>query len=111
MAEHCNGYGWSGKPEERYSHIYPGYGQPQYSDHKTALTYFVAGSRDRYNQAFTSLGGSLNAIFSLISEFKVYKVYGSMAECGVIRIENGTPYSYPVTFVQDENGVWKIMGF
>jgi len=78
---------------------------------ETALTYFVAASRDRYRQAFTSLGNRLSVIFSSISEFKVYKVYGSLAECGAIRIENGTPYSYPVTFVQDENGMWRILGF
>ncbi len=81
-------------------------------DIETALTYFVAASRDRYRQVFTGLGGvKINSIFSSISEIKLYTLYEQVAECGAIRIESRGTYSYPLTFVQDENGIWKIIGF
>ena len=80
-------------------------------DIETALKYFVAGSRDRYRQTFTGLGGRINSIFSSISEIKFYTLSEGVANYGAIKIENGKPYSYPVTFIQDENGIWKIKGF
>ena len=34
------------------------------------------------------------------------------AECGIVREEeNGEKLAYPVTFVKDENGIWKIMEY
>lgn len=81
-------------------------------DVATALTYFVAASRDKYSQIFAELGSSkINSIFSSITEIRLYTFYERVAECGAIRIESTGTYSYPVTFVQDENGIWKIMGF
>ncbi len=77
-----------------------------------ALTYFVVVSRDRYIQLFTELSSArINSIFSNISEFKLDTLYGQVAECGAIRIETGGRYSYPVTFVKGENGIWRIIEF
>lgn len=53
----------------------------------------------------------INAIFSNIIDIKVNILNDGTAECGAIRVESDGTYSYPVTFVQDENGIWKIMGF
>jgi hypothetical protein len=81
-------------------------------DIEGALQYFVAASRDRYRQTFTELGSErINFLFSSIIEFKIFTLYGKVAGCGAVRIEGGRRYAYPVNFVQDENGMWKIMGF
>jgi hypothetical protein len=80
-------------------------------DVEGALQYFVATSRDRYRQTFTDLGNErINFLFSTIIEFKIFTLYGKVAGCGAVRIEGGRRYAYPVNFVQDENGIWKIMG-
>ena len=81
-------------------------------DIEGAVSYFVAGSRERYGQIFSSLDNyKINSAFSNIAEMKIHTLDGRVAECGAIRNETGGTYSYPVTFVQDENGLWKIMGF
>ncbi|MBI5748934.1 MAG: fibronectin type III domain-containing protein [Nitrospinae bacterium] len=80
-------------------------------DIETALTYFVDASIDKYRQIFTELGSdTINSIFSSVTEFKLYTTYGRLAGCGAIRVEAGGTYSYPVTFILDENGIWKILG-
>jgi len=80
-------------------------------DIEGALQYFVAASRDRYRQTFTDLGNErINFLFSTIIEFKIFTLYGRVAGGGAVRIEGGRRYAYPVNFVQDENGIWKIMG-
>lgn len=79
-------------------------------DIERALTYFVAASRDRYRKEFTSRS-NIVSIFLSMKELKLYSVDEHAAECGAIRVENGKTFSYPVVFVRDENGIWKIMGF
>lgn len=80
-------------------------------DIERVLTYFVAGSRERYRKEFTTPGSRIKTIFLEIKELKLYTVDERVAQCGAIRIENGKTFSYPIVFVRDENGVWKIMGF
>ena len=80
-------------------------------DVEGALKFFVRGSQDSYRQAFTEPGKNLADIFSNIDEIKLHTLKGQVAECGAVRIENGIPYSYPISFVRDENGIWKILGF
>jgi hypothetical protein len=80
-------------------------------DIEGALQYFVAASRDRYRQTFTALGSErISYLFASIIEFKIFTLYGRVAGCGAVRIEGGRRYAYPVNFVQDENGIWEIMG-
>jgi PKD repeat protein len=81
-------------------------------DIETSVAYFVSASQDRYRQTFTELStDQLNAVFSNIIDLKVDDFNDGTAECGAIRVESDGPYSYPVTFVENENGIWKIMGF
>jgi len=81
-------------------------------DMETALQYFVGLNREKYEQIFVEIGSDrVNRIFSGISEFKLYTLCGQVAGCGAIRVETGGTYSYPVTFVRDENGIWRIKGF
>jgi hypothetical protein len=80
--------------------------------YRERLNYFVAGVQDRYRGVFRELGDTkINSIFSNILEIRLYTVSGDSAGCGAIRRESGGLYSYPVIFVQDEKGIWKIMGF
>ena len=81
-------------------------------DIETALTYLVSKNRDKYRQIFINLDvNRINSIFSNIAEIKLYNVYGNSAQYGAIRSEIGGAYSYPITFVKDEDGIWKILGF
>ncbi len=80
-------------------------------DPEGALGYILVGSQDKYREIFLRLHQQeIDAIFSNNTEFKLYTFFGGVAGCGAIRQEAGGPYSYPVTFVQDENGIWKIAG-
>lgn len=81
-------------------------------DMETALQYFVGLNREKYREIFIEYGSEkVNRIFSGISEIRLYTLYGRVAGCGAIRTETGGIYSYPVTFVRDENGTWRIKGF
>ena len=81
-------------------------------DVTTALSYFVEESRNRYDAIFSQMNSAeIDAVFSSINELRVYSIKGRAAQCGAIRIESGGTFSYPVTFVKDENGIWKLMGF
>jgi len=81
-------------------------------DIETALNYFVEGSKNKYNTIFTQMSSAdINSIFSNINEFKIYSINERVAQCGAIRVESGGTFSYPVTFVKDENGIWNMMGF
>ncbi len=79
---------------------------------EAALQYFVAGAKNEYKEIFTELGTSeIASIFSAIINFDVATISGRLAERAVDRVEAGATYSYPVSLVKDENGIWKIMGF
>ncbi|MBI5748933.1 MAG: hypothetical protein HZA00_07385 [Nitrospinae bacterium] len=78
-------------------------------DIEKALTYFADASKDRYRREFTNLE-SIKSILS-VKEIKLYSVDERLANCGAIRIEAGGTYSYPVTFVRYEDGIWNILGF
>lgn len=79
---------------------------------EAALSFFVPGAQDRYRQVFEELGSDgINSLFSTINGVELDTASGRAAEGGLIREEDGKTYSYPITFVQDQNGIWKIMGF
>jgi hypothetical protein len=80
-------------------------------DIEGALQFFVAASRDRYRQVFSDLGSErITFLFSNIVEFKLFTLYGKAAGAGAVRMESGRRYAYPVNFVKDEKGMWKISG-
>ena len=81
-------------------------------NNESALSYFVAASQDKYRTVFTTLGSSkINSIFSGTSNISIDSSYGKTAKCGITRIESNETYSYPLTMIKDENGLWKITGF
>ncbi|HWR59899.1 MAG TPA: hypothetical protein VN328_13515, partial [Thermodesulfovibrionales bacterium] len=80
-------------------------------DIEGALDYFVDGYKERYRETFRQMGSSkIKRILSKAVDFHLGVLYGRKAECGVIRLEEGERYSYPVTFVNVDNE-WKIYGF
>jgi hypothetical protein len=81
-------------------------------DIEGSLTHFVNGSKNNYGNLFQRLTPErINDIFSTVTDISVQTFLGRIAECGAIRNESGGRYSYPVTFAQDEIGLWKILGF
>jgi hypothetical protein len=80
---------------------------------EASLDYFVYGIRETYREMFNQFGlAKISSILSKNTDFKLSINYGRVAECGAIKTEeDGTAYSYPVRFVLDEKGIWKIMGF
>jgi hypothetical protein len=77
-----------------------------------ALSYFVPSTQDRYRRL---LGGftpnKINSIFSNIIGLELNVLLGNVAECAALRQESDGIYAYTVTFVLDQNGVWRIIGF
>ena len=59
----------------------------------------------------TATLGSWELNSKYIIQVKLYSLSDRFAKGGVLRQESGGVYSYPVTFILDENGIWKIMGF
>jgi hypothetical protein len=79
---------------------------------ETAITYFAFGSQDRYRRLFAEFSAEkISSIFSNILQVKLYTQSGQYSKCGALRAETGGVYSYPLTFVQDDKGIWKILGF
>ena len=81
-------------------------------DIEIAINSFVDNSKDRYRDKFTQMGeAKVNSIFSSIGSFEFSHLNGQVAECRVIREESDGTFSYPVTFVLNDNGIWQILGF
>ena len=81
-------------------------------DMETALSYFMPGNQEKYRQIFTAFGQTkINSIFSGISSIHLSNNYEKVASCGALRAEAGGTYSYPLIFVKDNNGIWKIFEF
>jgi hypothetical protein len=76
------------------------------------LKYFIAGTQDRYRGVFSQMNSEkISRIFSGITEIQLKRISDDRAMCGAIRVESGGTYSYPVQFVKDQDGVWRIYGF
>jgi hypothetical protein len=76
------------------------------------LGYFAGESQEGYRRVFMGLSEQkISSIFSNITQVKLYSLSDRFAKGGILRQESGGVYSYPVTFILDENGIWKIMGF
>ncbi len=81
-------------------------------DVEGVLGYFVEGSKNRYSQVFAAVGSvNIDSIISSIIELRFNTMYGPVAQYWALRAESGGTFAYPITFFQDANGIWKIMGF
>jgi hypothetical protein len=79
---------------------------------EAALMHFMPGNRDKYRQIFAAMGqAKINSIFSAIDSIHLADNYGKVASCGALRQETGGTYSYPLRFVKDSYGIWRIYEF
>jgi hypothetical protein len=79
-------------------------------DIEGALHYFADGSKGEYRKIFKEMGADIDHIVST-GQIEIESIDDQVAECGVDRLENGETFSYPITFVKDRGGTWKILGF
>lgn len=76
-----------------------------------ALTYFVSAIQDRYRGIFFDPTRNIAARLSEINRIEVASVEGVAAQAVAIRLESSGEHAYPLNFVRDVDGVWKILGF
>jgi hypothetical protein len=67
----------------------------------------------RYEAVFTQIinSNTADAIYAGITDVIINTMDDQLAECWALRQESDGTHAYPVTFVKDENGIWKIMGY
>lgn len=78
---------------------------------ETALSHFVQSARGRFGLIFTDPSRRISARLTEINRIELFTATGKAAQAGAIRAESGGEYAYPLNFVKDERGVWKILGF
>lgn len=67
--------------------------------------------RPGYQQIFYTLANKLPEIFTQPEQMHLVYMREGTAVCNNLVNESGAKMSYPVTFVMDKNGVWKIRNF
>jgi hypothetical protein len=80
-------------------------------DLEDALAMFLPNSRERYQFVFLDLGSLLPTILASIEQVHLLSVTGYEAEAEAVRTEDGIPFSYPMSFRRDANGLWRFDGF
>jgi flagellar hook assembly protein FlgD len=81
-------------------------------DIDTAVSYFAEDEQDEYMNYFTQLSSNdINSIYSSIVRLRINSVTDNIAQCSAIRSESTGTYSYPVIFIKDGEGIWRINGF
>lgn len=80
-------------------------------DINTALKNFEGGQESKYKRAFEKLKGKFAEIFTADEQLDFVSAYGDRIEYENLVIEGDKMFSYPVIFVRDENGLWKIRQF
>lgn len=76
-----------------------------------ALKNFIGGQNSKYKEVFEALKDQLPAIFSAQEEFSFVSAYENRIEYENIVVEGDKAYSYPVIFIRDVDGLWKIKQF
>ena len=77
----------------------------------TALDYFVPAARFRFNGIFSDPSTEIAQRLSEVKTLEVYTVKGRAAQAGAVKLEDGKEYAYPLHFVKDAYGIWRIFGF
>jgi len=80
-------------------------------DFETALNLLVPGKQDQYREIFADPKYQIVTSFKEIERIEIFEITERTAEAGVIRKENKTEYAYPLTFIKDVYGEWKIYQF
>jgi hypothetical protein len=80
-------------------------------DIEGAGSYFPVATRDMFQAIFNDPGMEIMSRLNEISAIKIYTIMDDTAQGGAIRQEDDGVYAYPVNFMRDENGIWRIYGF
>jgi hypothetical protein len=80
-------------------------------DVNTALTFVAEISREQYRIFFQELEAYLSQMVSEMGELIPIEQNEEMAYYDLLREEDGEIYAYPLIFVKEEDGSWKIYDF
>jgi len=80
-------------------------------DINTAVSYFTEVSAENYRIFFEQLNSYLPQIANEMGELIFIEQKEEIAYYDLLREEDGDTYAYPVLFVRDETGEWKIYDF
>jgi hypothetical protein len=80
-------------------------------DIPTAVAQIVSEKKQLYTSLFNALGGQLQSILSTDQSFSLITIDNGYALYELVAQENGRAYSYPVAFIRDAQGLWKIKQF
>jgi len=77
-----------------------------------AVKYFTSESQGKYKAGFELLKDQMSNIFNRPEVLNLISIIGNVAKYeNIVSEDNGRRYSYPVIFILDENGLWKIKNF
>ena len=76
-----------------------------------AMKQVLIGRRARYTTVLQSLTIPLSGIDSELTTLTFDQQIGRNVTYQMLRVENGTTYSYPVVFTLDDDGIWRLGAF
>ena len=79
-------------------------------DFKTAYN-LLSGNEESYEHIFKNPSVDVVARFKEIERIEIFDITERTAEAGAIRKENNKEYAYPLSFIKDIYGEWKIYKF
>ncbi len=80
-------------------------------DVPTALTYITVTNRSFYEGVFAALTIPLTQLDQMLTSITFVTQRGPSVEYSMLRTAGGYTYSYPVLFVKDTDGEWRLAGF
>jgi NHL repeat len=80
-------------------------------DIQRALEFIALSARDTYRDLFVSLQSQLGQIDTILPAIQAVSFDDGRSEYQMLRVENIATVSYIVTFIQDEDGVWRLEFF
>ncbi len=76
-----------------------------------AVTHIAGISAEKYHTFFEGIESNLSQMASEMGELILIEQNEEMAHYDLLREESGETYGYPVIFIMDESGQWKIYDF
>lgn len=80
-------------------------------DIETALGYIDTERREAHRAKFEALKDTMPSILDTFVEFNFVEFYEYTIEYEIVANENGVLYSYPITFIKGEDGIWRFKKF
>ena len=81
-------------------------------DINNALGFFLKSSQERYREGLEVLKSQMGTIFGRPEELLLEDVVDGVATYeNIVTEDDGITYSYPVIFILDEDGLWRIKSF